>query len=223
MPDPTPPAAAGADPTPPAAAAVVDPKPGEGGAAPFDPTKLGDGDLAKVLEDPRLWSHPRMVELTSAKKALDKAKEDQKKADDEALVKNKQFEELAARRTQEAEAARTELQTERLNNRIITEATKKGVVDVDAALKLLDRSKIKVGEDGKIEGIVEALDALLTDKPYLGGKKGGVGHGTQPAATGDGEKIKLSDIRNPVYYQAHRAEILKAQIEGRVEDDTQSR
>ncbi len=46
-----------------------------------------------------------------------------------------------------------------------------GLVDADVALQLLDRSKVSVSENGKVEGVKDALEALKTAKPYLFGAK----------------------------------------------------
>lgn len=42
-----------------------------------------------------------------------------------------------------------------------------GLVDADAALLLMNREAVKVGADGKITGVKEALEALRTAKAYL--------------------------------------------------------
>lgn len=44
-----------------------------------------------------------------------------------------------------------------------------GLVDADDALKLWDSSKIKVTDDGTVEGVKEALEALKEKKPHLFG------------------------------------------------------
>ena len=44
------------------------------------------------------------------------------------------------------------------------------IVDPDAALALMDKSKIKVDDKGNVTGVKEALDALTKAKPYLIGK-----------------------------------------------------
>lgn len=45
-----------------------------------------------------------------------------------------------------------------------------GIVDLEAALKLADLSNVKITEDGKVEGLKEALEAVLEAKPYLKGQ-----------------------------------------------------
>lgn len=55
-----------------------------------------------------------------------------------------------------------------------TEATKLqaelGIIDLEAALKLANLSNVKITEDGKVEGMREALEAVLEAKPYLKGQ-----------------------------------------------------
>jgi hypothetical protein len=45
-----------------------------------------------------------------------------------------------------------------------------GIIDLEAALKLADLSDVKITEDGKVEGMKEALEAVLEAKPYLKGQ-----------------------------------------------------
>lgn len=42
-----------------------------------------------------------------------------------------------------------------------------GLVDVDVAYLLLDKEGISVGDDGSVEGVKEALEKVIADKPYL--------------------------------------------------------
>ena len=45
-----------------------------------------------------------------------------------------------------------------------------GIIDLEAAVKLADLSDVKITEDGKVEGMKEALEAVLEAKPYLKGQ-----------------------------------------------------
>ena len=61
---------------------------------------------------------------------------------------------------------------ERANGMLISAEVKTlgaamGLRDADVALSLLDRTKIKVGDDGKVEGVQDQLDALKKAKEYL--------------------------------------------------------
>lgn len=70
-------------------------------------------------------------------------------------------------------------------------ARKLGFVDEDAAIKMMDMESVTV-ENGKVEGVEEALAALLVEKPYLkkaandgdnGGDSGNTGSGRAPDRT----------------------------------------
>ena len=45
-----------------------------------------------------------------------------------------------------------------------------GIIDLEAVLKLADLSDVEITEDGKVEGLKEALEAVLEAKPYLKGQ-----------------------------------------------------
>ena len=59
------------------------------------------------------------------------------------------------------------------------------IVDPDAALALMDKSKIKVDDKGNVIGVKEALDALTKAKPYLVGKATGAWGDKQGGGAGD--------------------------------------
>ena len=61
---------------------------------------------------------------------------------------------------------------EKANTRLVAAEVKAigaslGLVDADVAISLLDKSKVKVKDDGSVEGVKEALEALKTSKSYL--------------------------------------------------------
>jgi len=68
-------------------------------------------------------------------------------------------------------------------------ANELGIVDPDAAMALADFSKVQVTEDGKVEGVKEALEALLQAKPWLKKQSSGpIGSGTNPPGAGRDDK-----------------------------------
>jgi len=106
----------------------------------------------------------------------------------------------------------------KVESAIQTEAVKKGVVDPEAALKLVDRSGIKVDESGSAIGVAEAIQALVANKPYLVDvKKANLGGGVP--ANQNPAKIKLSEAQNMDYYNKHRAEVDEAYATGNIEID----
>ena len=100
-------------------------------------------------------------------RAWRKQQEEKKsKAEEKRLASQKKFEELAEKRKKERDEAVKKFQEAQINNKIQSEATSKGIKDLDAALKLVDKSKITV-EDDEIKGVDEAVGKLLENKPYL--------------------------------------------------------
>jgi len=186
----------------------------------FDPSKLTDEDLSKVFEDERLYKHKRFDQLRNEAKKAKEYEEEKKKADEERLKAQGEFQKLAEQKDQELQQLREQTKTERLNSRILTEAMGAGAVDPDAVLALVDKSKITYGEDGQISGVKEAVEALLAQKQYLlANKKGAsVGSGTNPPNL-DTATFTMSQIKDPVFYQANREAIQKASREGRIRND----
>lgn len=221
----TPPAAGGTPPaTPPAATPPATPPAGNGDQ--FDPTALTPEQLNQVLEkNPEIWKTPRLTELRDKSKKYDDAQTAATAAEQKQLEEQGKFKELSEKQT----ATITELQSENKNLRIDQALTNKltplGVVDLEGALKLIDRAKVTVGDDGTITGLDEAVEALKTGKAYLfnaGGTTTTVGTPSNPANGGQPTgpaKFKRSQLQDSKFYQEHREEILKAQAAGQIEDD----
>lgn len=77
----------------------------------------------------------------------------------------------AAQPTPEQQAA-MDKRLDMANGRLISAEIKAvggnlGLLDADAASALMDKSKVKVKDDGTVEGVKEALEALKKNKPYL--------------------------------------------------------
>lgn len=208
------PANPGANPNPTPTPGATDPKqqPGNGGGDSFDPSKIGDEDFAKVLEDPRLWNQPRIKELREAQKLLKTQQTEAEKAEQERLKKQGEFQTLAEQNEKKALDWQNKYTTALTDNAIMAEASKKGVTDLDAAKKLLDRSKLTVDENGNVQGAAEAVEQLVKDKPYLvgGAAQPTVGSPTNPANPGGNGQFKLSQLQDPAFYQANQAAIQKA-------------
>lgn len=191
----------------------------------FDPSKLSGPQLAKVLENQELWKLPRLQELLQSNKELQDLRKKQQDDVDKKLADDKKWEELAAKRDNELIEERKKTQQLTVNQQLTTKLAPLGVVDVDAALKLVDRDTIKVADDGTISGIDEAIESLKKDKAYLFTKGNGQSVGTPTNSENDNKdgagvmKFKRSQLQNPSFYQEHRADILKAAAAGQIEDD----
>jgi hypothetical protein len=187
----------------------------------FDHTKLTPEQLNKVLENPNLWKTPRMVELREQAARAKKLEQDQATAADKALAEQNKFKELAEKRGTELETYQTKVKNLTIDQALTTKLSGAGVIDLDGALKLVDRSKIDVTDNG-VDGVEAAIEALKTDKPYLfNAQTTPVGSPTNPtngAPTGAPGKFKSSQI-TPEFYATHEKEILEAYAKGLVEDD----
>lgn len=191
-------------------------------ASEFDTSKIGDEDFNKVLEDPRLWKNPRIAELREqAKKA--KALEDaQKAAADEQLKKQGEYQKLAEQKEAEAKTLKETLNKTVVDNAILAEAAKKGISRVDLVQKLIDRSSVKVNDDGTVEGIATALDALVKENEFLiKNTTVTVGSGTNPGSVTPTSTFKLSQLKDVAFFQANEKAIKAAMaIPGAIIDDT---
>lgn len=203
----------------------ADPKNNPSNAAnPSAPTnKPGENAFdEKVFDDPRLWTHPRFKSLNERAKKADELEQRAKAAEEKRLADNKKFEELAALREKERDEVKDRYTQSVQDNRIITEASKIGVVDIEAVLKLVDRSNIRVDDQGNVSGVTEAVAALFASKPYLKGKAGvTIGSPSNPSAdANEPKKFKLSQLSDHKFYAEHEKEILEAYAKGLIEDDT---
>lgn len=206
--------------TPPAAAATP-----PASSAGFDPTALTQDQLNAILEkNTDIWKNPRLAELREAKSKLTTAEEEARKKNEEQLVEQKKFEELATQRGTENETLKSQIQTLTVNQALSALLVKENVVDLEGALKLVDRSKISVGDDGTVTGVDTALESLKSEKAYLFntngqpnvGNPGNPGNGATPPA--GGVKFKRSQL-TPSFIKEHEKEVMEAYKKGLIEDD----
>jgi hypothetical protein len=183
--------------------------------------------LNQVLEkNPHIWKSPRLAELREKSKKFDDAQSAADEAEKKRLEDEGKHKELNTKLTAELAESKKQLQDATINQSLTNKLAPLGVVNLEDALKLIDRSKIEVSDDGTISGIDAAVEALKTDKAYLftgqGGQQKTVGSPTNSNTGGDsytGPTFKRSQLRDAKFYQEHRDEILKAQAAGKIEDD----
>jgi hypothetical protein len=189
-----------------------------------DLAKIPADQLSKVLENPELWNQPRIKELREKAALADKLEADQKKSVEASLEKNKEFEALANKRQEENVTLQKQIQDGKIQTALLIGLSKETVVDMDAALKLVDLSQVKVSDAGSVEGVTEAIDSLKKGKEYLfkAGGSGNIGAASNGAG-GDGSgvpmKFKRSQLRDNTFYKAHEKDILDAAQKGLIEDD----
>jgi hypothetical protein len=210
----TPPAEGGTPPATPPASPPAAPE--------VDVTKLSDEQLLKVLEHPNFFNIPRVKELREKAAQADKLTESQRKAAEDKLKEEKKWEELSQQKETENATLREQIKNSNVNSALTALLVKENVVDLDGALKLVDRSNISVDDNGTVTGVAEALTALKTDKAYLfnGSQNPQVGNpsnptGTQPTGP---MKFKRSQLTQE-FINANKDEVYKAMNAGLIEDD----
>jgi small-conductance mechanosensitive channel len=140
-----------------------------------------------------------------------KAEEEAKMTEQERLQKR-----LAELERKETEYQMT-LQARTLEYEVKMHATRLGVVDPDAAYRLLDLKQIEFDDDGKPLNIEKVLKELVAKKSYL------VSSNSSPSPTNpaqgrvSGQQVfTRSQLRDPKFFAANREAILQAMREGRI-------
>jgi hypothetical protein len=191
--------------------------------------RLGDEEFGKLasqfFDDNRTYKHPRFKSLRERAQQADKYEADEQKNKEKKLLEEKKYTELIAEKDKQIASLTEANKAEKLNTRIIAEAQKVGTVDIEAVLRLIDRSGITYDQNGVISGVEQAVKALLDSKPYLRGQgnKPIVGSPTSPGVDGlkPGMKFKLSQLQNAKFYKEHnqKGEIDEAFRLNQVEND----
>lgn len=168
---------------------------GEGGES--------DGEQTKGEETTKTFTQEELDKIVADRLARERKKAEKysdyddiksKLSEQERLAEAaKKHEEEKQALASELEKVRGEIQKERITNEFIKAATGK-VAYVDAALKLVDLSTVKV-EDGKVTGMDEVVENLLKANPFLANKpQQPVGGSTNPS--GDSAQVDTKDM-NP--------------------------
>jgi len=140
----------------------------------------------------------------------------------------KQHEEAKLSETERLQRRLAELEKERalwererqervLRYETMLAASRLGIVDPEAAYRLLDLSQLEFDEDGRPKNLEKALRELLRARPYLAGSPVPAGSPTNPA-TGVARAgvFTTSQIADRRFWEQHREEILRAMAEGRI-------
>lgn len=195
------------------------------GTQTFDPSKLTDEQFKELTKSDAFWKvafeHERFKSLNEKAKKAEEYEANQAKLEEEKLIKQKEWETLANRKGEEVATWKGKYETALVNNKVIVECQKLGVIDPDVVMSLIDRSKVKVTDNG-ITGVEEAVKELITAKPYLTQKPSvpNIGGGTNPSnASTQPPRFKHSQLQDPEFYRANEKEILNALRLGLIEDD----
>lgn len=129
----------------------------------------------------------------------DKQLEDLKKSSGNNEELKKQIETLQQENANQKKAHEAEMTQLRLDNAIDAALTAAGAKNIKAVRALLDTSKVKVGEDGKLTGFDDLLSAVQKSDSYLFAEKQQKQNfkGFQPGASGNvkpGTKVDMSKM-----------------------------
>lgn len=161
------------------------------------------------------------------------AKHRTEKAAVEAELKKLQDAQLSdaerqSKRLTELEALTAQLRSERselkTRNEVERLARKMGIVDEDAAYRLLDTASLKLDEDGNLTNAEEVLKALVEARPFLVAQDGGtLLPNVSPANPGRNPsnragRFTQEQIRDPAFFKANEAAIDAAYRAGLIDN-----
>lgn len=167
---------------------------------------LTEEQAKKVMDslDGNYVTKTRFNEVNEENKTLkksvsdrDKQLEDLKKSSGDNEELKKQIETLQQENANQKKAHEAEMSQLRLDNAIDAALTAAGAKNIKAVRALLDTSKVKVGEDGKLTGFDDLLSAVQKSDSYLFTEKQQSFKGFQPGASGNvkpGTKVDMSKM-----------------------------
>lgn len=169
---------------------------------------LTEEQAKKVMDslDGNYVTKTRFNEVNEENKTLkksvsdrDKQLEDLKKSSGDNEELKKQIETLQQENANQKKAHEAEMTQLRLDNAIDATLTAAGAKNIKAVRALLDTSKVKVGEDGKLAGFDDLLSAVQKSDSYLFAEKQQKQNfkGFQPGASGNvkpGTKVDMSKM-----------------------------
>lgn len=169
---------------------------------------LTEEQAKKVMDslDGNYVTKTRFNEVNEENKTLkksvsdrDKQLEDLKKSSGDNEELKKQIETLQQENANQKKAHEAEMTQIRLDNAIDAALTAAGAKNIKAVRALLDTSKVKVGEDGKLTGFDDLLSAVQKSDSYLFAEKQQKQNfkGFQPGASGNvkpGTKVDMSKM-----------------------------
>ena len=169
---------------------------------------LTEEQAKKVMDslDGNYVTKTRFNEVNEENKTLkksvsdrDKQLEDLKKSSGDNEELKKQIETLQQENANQKKAHDAEMTQLRLDNAIDAALTAAGAKNIKAVRALIDTSKVKVGEDGKLTGFDDLLSAVQKSDAYLFTEKQQKQNfkGFQPGASGNvkpGTKVDMSKM-----------------------------
>lgn len=143
-----------------------------------------------------------------------KAEEEAKMTEQEKLQKR-----LAELERKEIEYQQS-IQARTLEYEVKLHAARLGVVDPEAAYRLLDLRQVEFDEDGKPVNLEKVMRELVAKKTYLVGGGQSVSPTNPAQGRVSGQQVfTRSQLRDPKFFAANRDAIMQAMREGRIQED----
>lgn len=208
---------------------------GQGGGAPATPpAKNGDDNKGtppapSAIKDEDVVQHPIYKgvynDLKETRSRLQKLEDAQGEAEKKKLEEQGQFKELATKAGTERDEYKAKYEQTVKYNAFIASAIKAGVTLVEDAWKLADVSKLTLDANGTVTGADDVVKELVTGRPFLAGKAPAPKTGAPSNPSKDGQDggdkrtYKRSELRDPKFFNEHKADIMAAAKEGRITND----
>ncbi len=160
------------------------------------------------------------AEAASLRRRLKELEDLKKQMDDAKLSETERLQKRLAELEKEQALHLRERQERTLRYETMLAASKLGIVDPEAAYKLLDLKAIEFDEDGTPKDIQKHLEELLKQRPYLKPQAQPQAPTVSPTNPAVGSNrtntFTQSQIADRRFWEQHRDEILKAMAEGRI-------
>lgn len=156
-------------PTDPQAGNVVDPQAQAATTTTPEP-QAGEGKPSKSAEDYERMIAELRKENASHRTKLKKFEDDESQRAQAQLSEQEKLQQKLAKLQADHDNALRTSQERIINYEVRLQAAQAGIIDPDAASKLLDWSAIEYDDNGQPKNVKELLANLLKAKPYLAGK-----------------------------------------------------
>lgn len=182
--------------------------PADSAASPTPDAERFDAEYVRRLRAEAAEYRKRMRELEQQVKQHEEAK----------LSESERLQKRLSELEREREAWMRERQERTLKYETMLTASRLGIVDPEAAYRLLDLAKLDFDDDGAPKNLDQALKDLLKAKPYLAGQPPLTVAPTNPvsAPRPRGGTFTTTQIADRRFWEQHREEILAAMREGRI-------
>jgi Skp family chaperone for outer membrane proteins len=157
-------------------------------------------DLDRVvkerLERQRQQYEPKLAALPELEEKAQRLAEieESRKSEAEKLVSAIDKANQTAQQAQEREKAAVERASNTLiRAAVVSEASRQQAIDPDAVYALVDKSRLKLGDDDRVDGVEDAVKELLKERSYLVGRPSGFDGGARQTATTGNTRADLND------------------------------